>query len=103
MEKSSAPRSAPELLLYRRHPVEHLPGGQTLDDPNEPGGTLGRDRLHEEVHVVPIRPTLQKRDLLPRGDLRADVPKHRIYHRRDHRPAVLGRTDNVVSKTEKLW
>lgn len=48
--------------------------------------------------MVPIRSNPQKCDLLPCGALHAEVPKHRIYLRREHRPAVLGRTDSVVEQ-----
>lgn len=87
---------APQVLLHGRHTAEHLVSRRTLDDLDQFGRVVRRDRLHEKVHVIPVRPDLEKLDLIPRGDLQADVPEHLVDLRREHRPPVLGRTDDMV-------
>jgi len=89
---------APQVLLHGRHPAEHLASRQTLDDSDQLGRTVRRDRLHEKVHVIPVRPNLEERNLIPRGNLQADVPEHLVDLRREHRPPVLGRTDDMVQE-----
>ncbi len=51
---------APEMFFHRRHPAEHLPSRQTLDNPHHLGRAIRWNRLHQEVHVVPVRPDLEK-------------------------------------------
>ena len=90
--------AAPEVLLDRGHPAEDLPGGATLDDPDQLRWAVRRERLHQEVYVVPVRADLQERDLVPGRDLEADVSEPRVHVRRDHRTPVLRRTDDVVEQ-----
>jgi len=90
--------AAPEVLFDRWHPAEHLPGGETLDHPDELRRAVRRDCLHEEVHVIPVRPNLQKRDLVPCGNLQTDVPEDRVHLCREHGPAVLRGTDDMVEQ-----
>ncbi len=88
----------PEVLLHRGDPPEHLARGQALDHTHDLRRAVRGDRLHEEVHVVPVRPDLQERDLVPRRDLEADVSEHLVHVRRDHCAPVLRRTDDVVQQ-----
>jgi len=88
----------PQELLDRGDPPEHFTGGETLDDLDELAGAVRRNRLHEEVHVVPVGPDLQERDVVPGGNLQADVPEGRIHLGGKHRPAVLRRTDQMVEQ-----
>ena len=61
----------PQELLDRGDPPEHFTGGETLDDLGELAGAVRRNRLHEEVHVIPICPDLQKRNVAPGRNLHA--------------------------------
>lgn len=70
---------APELLLDGGDPAEDLSGGETLDDPDQLRGAVPRDRLHQEVHVVPIGPNLQEDDVIPFSDLQTHVPQDLIH------------------------
>jgi hypothetical protein len=88
----------PEVFLDRGHPPEHLPRGETLDDPDQLAWAIDRNRLHEEVHVIPVGPDLQKGDLIPRGDLQAHVPEDRVDLRREDGSAVVRGADDVVEQ-----
>ena len=90
--------TSPQEFLDGGHPTEHLTGGKTLDDLSEFAGAIRWDRLHEEVHVVPVGPDLQKRDVVPGGNVQADVPKGRVHLGGEHRPAILRRTDQMVEQ-----
>ncbi len=90
--------AAPEGLLHRGDAAEHLAGGQALDRAHDLRRAVRGDRLHEEVHVIPVRPDLQKRDLVPGCHLETDVTEHLVHVRRDHRTPVLRRTDDVVEQ-----
>ncbi len=50
--------STPQLPLDLRAPSEDLPCGQALDDRHQPRHAIGWDRLHQEVHVILVRPDL---------------------------------------------
>ena len=89
---------APEGFLDRGHPTEDLAGRQALDPPHHLRRAVWGDRLHEKVHVVPIRPYLEERDLVARRDLQAAVPEHLVHVRRYHGAPVLGRTHDVVEQ-----
>lgn len=88
----------PEIFLDRRHPAEDLPSGETLDDPDQLRRAVRRDRLYQEVHMVPIRPNLEEDDIIPISDLQADVPQDRIHLGREDGPPILRRTDEVVQQ-----
>ena len=60
---------APEMLLDRGHPAEDFPGSKALDDPEKLRWAVRRDRLHQNVHMVPICPNLEEDDVMPVGDL----------------------------------
>ena len=90
--------AAPEVFLDGGHPAKDLAGGETLDHPDQFRRTVRRDCLHEEVHVVPVRADLQKGDLVPRRDLQTDVPEHGVHFRREDRPPVFRRTDQVIQQ-----
>lgn len=90
--------ATPEVPLYRGDAVEHLAGGEAFDHPHDLRRAVRGDGLHEEVHVVSVRPDLQERNLIPDRDLEADVSEHLVYVRRDHRTPVLRRTDDVVEQ-----
>lgn len=87
--------AAPAVRLHRGDPTDHLAGGKALDHPHDLRRTVQGDRLHEDVHVVPVRADLQKGDLVPSRDLEADVSEPRVHVRRDPRTSVLRRTDDV--------
>ncbi len=90
--------STPEVLLDRGDPPEDLSGRETLDDPDELAGAVRRNRLHEEVHVVPVGPDLQERDVVPGGNLQTDVPEGAVHLGGEHRPAVLRGADQMVQQ-----
>ena len=73
-------------------------GGKTLDDLGKFAWAVPWDRLHEEVHVVPVGPDLQKRNIVPGSNVQADVPEGRVHLGGEHRPAVLRRTDQMVEQ-----
>ena len=89
---------SPQEFLDGGHPAEHFPGGKTLDDLGESAGAVPWDRLHEEVHVVPVGPDLQKRNIVPGSNFQADVPEGRVHLSRKDCPAVLRRTDQMVEQ-----
>ena len=89
---------SPQEFLDGGHPAEHFPGGKTLDDLGESAGAVPWDRLHEEVHVVPVGPDLQKRNIVPGSNFQADVPEGRVHLGGEHRPAILRRTDQMVEQ-----
>ena len=89
---------APEILLDRGHPAEDLPGSEALDYPDQLRRAVRRDRLHQEVHMVPICPNLQEDDFIPVGDLQTDVPQHLIHLGREDGPPILRRTHEVVQQ-----
>jgi len=78
--------------------LEHFAGGETLDDPDELARAIGRNRLHEEVHVVPVGPNFEKRDVVPGGNLQTNILEGGVHLGRAHRPAVLHGTDEVVEQ-----
>jgi hypothetical protein len=88
----------PQELLDGGDPPEDFSGGESLDDPGEFAGAVGRNRLHEEVHVVPVGPDLQKRNVVPGGNLQTDVPEGRVHLGGEHRPAVLRGADQMVEQ-----
>ena len=88
----------PEVLLDRGDPPEHFAGGETLDDPDELAGAVRWNRLHEEVHVVPVGPDLQKRNVVPGGNLQTDVPEGRVHLGGEDRPAVLRGAAQMVEQ-----
>ena len=88
----------PEVLLDRGDPPEDLSGGETLDDPDKFAGAVRWNRLHEEVHMVSVGPDLQKRNVIPGGNLQTDVPEGRVHLGGEHRPAVLRGTDQMVEQ-----
>ena len=88
----------PQELLDGGDPSEDFAGGETLDDPGEFAGAIRRNRLHEEVHMVPVGPDLQKRNVVPSGNLQTDVPEGRVHLGGEHRPAVLRRADQMVEQ-----
>ena len=90
--------ASPQELLNSGHPAEHFTGGKTLDDLREFTGAVGWDRLHEEVHVVPVGPDLQKGNVVPGGNVQADVPEGRVHLGGEHRPAILRGTDQMVEQ-----
>lgn len=69
----------PQERLDGGDPPEDFSGGETLDDPGELAGAVRRNRLHEAVHVVPVGPELQKRNVVPGGNLQTDVPEGRVH------------------------
>jgi len=88
----------PQELLDGGDPPEDFSGGETLDDPGEFAGAVRRNRLHEEVHVVPVGPDLQKRNVVPGGNLQTDVPEGRVHLGGEHRPPVLRGADQMVEQ-----
>lgn len=88
----------PEIFLDRGHPTEDLSRSETLDDPNQLRRAVRRNRLHQEVHMVPIRSNLQEDDVIPFGDLQADVSQDLIHLGREHGPPVLRRTDEMIQQ-----
>ena len=88
----------PQELLDGGDPPEDFSGGETLDDPDEFAWAVGRNRLHEEVHVVPVGPDLQKRNVVPGGNLQTDVPEGRVHLGGEHRPAVLRGAHQMVEQ-----
>lgn len=88
----------PQELLDGGDPPEDLAGGETLDDAHEFAGAVRRNCLHEEVHVGPVGPDLQERDVVSGGDLQADVPQGRVHLGGEHRPAVLRGADQMVEQ-----
>lgn len=90
--------AAPEVFFHSRHSAEHLASGEALDHPHDLGGALQGNRMHQEVHVVPVCADHEKRDLVARRDLQEDVPEHLVHVRRDHRAAVLPRADKVLEQ-----
>ncbi len=88
----------PQELLDGGDPPEDFSGGETLDDLGELAGAVRRNRLHEEVYVVPVGPDLQKRNVVPGGNLQADVPEGRVHLGGEHGPAVLRGADQMVQQ-----
>lgn len=88
----------PEVLLDGGDPSEDLSGSETLDDLDEFAGAVRWNRLHEEVDVVPVGPDLQKRNVVPSGNLQADVPEGRVHLGGEHGPAVLRGADQMVQQ-----
>ncbi len=92
----------PQELLDGGDPPEDFSGGETLDDLGELAGAVRRNRLHEEVHVVPVGPDLQKRNVVPGGNLQADVPEGRVHLGGEHGPAVLRGADHAVEQRGEI-
>lgn len=91
-------RPAPEIFFDRGDSAEDLSGRETLDDPDQLRRTVRWDRLHQAVHMIPIYPNLQEADVIPFGDLQADVSEYRIHLGREDGPPVLRRTHEVVAQ-----
>lgn len=89
----------PELLLELGFPEEHLPGGDALDQTNNRGRWVGRNRLDEEVDVILVGPDLEEVELVPLLELQTDVFELLVDGGgvEDH-PSVLGNTDEVVEQ-----
>ena len=94
--------AAPEVLLDGRDPPEHLASRQAFDYAHDLCRAVRGNRLHEKMHVVPVRPDLEKPDLIARRDLQADVPQDFVHVRRDHRAPVLRRADDMVQQNRNI-
>jgi hypothetical protein len=87
---------APQLLLNLGAGSEDFSGRDALDELHDPFRAVRRHRLHEEVHVVCVSPDLQKRHLEPLTDFQADLFELTVNGRREHRPPILRRANDVV-------
>ena len=60
--------AAPQLLFDTGDTGKDFARGQTLDDPDNLGWAVGRYGLDEKMHVVPIGPNFDERDLIALGN-----------------------------------
>lgn len=90
--------STPEIVLDRGDAAEDLPSRETLDNPDQLRRAVRWDRLHQEVHMIPVCPNLQENDVIPFGDLQTDISEHHIHLGREDGPPVLRRTHEVVEQ-----
>lgn len=58
----------------------------------------GRHRLHQKVHMVPIRPNFQKLHLVACPNLQAHGTQHLVHVSVKHRSPILGWKDQVVQQ-----
>src|SRR3954468_9274361 len=88
----------PKLFLHAGAPPEDLPRGEALDDHHQLGHAVGRHRLHQEVHMIPVRADLEKLELIAGLKLQAHFPQHLVDQAIDHHPPILGREHQVVEQ-----
>jgi hypothetical protein len=88
----------PGRLLDRRHPGNNFAGGETLDDVHDLRGAIRGHRLHEKMPMGGVCPALYTDDLVPFGDVQADLCEHCSNCRAHHDPSILRRTHNMVKQ-----
>jgi hypothetical protein len=88
--------SSPEVFLDRGHFMKYFPGGNTFDRPDNPGWTVGWNRLYEEIHVIAIGADFQESNLIAKSDLKADISERLIHLcREDSSPILRGAHDMI--------
>lgn len=87
---------APQLLLDLRARREDLPRRDALYQLHYLLRAVHRYRLHQKMHVVFVRPDLQKRNLIPLADFQTNFFQLLINRRRKNGSAVLRRTHDVI-------
>jgi hypothetical protein len=90
--------TTPQGLLDLRLQPENLSRCQTFDDRHQLHHAITRYALHQEMHMVTIRPDLEKPDLVAFLDLHAGISQRFINRFVNHRSSVLGRENKVVQQ-----
>src|SRR3990167_2259189 len=88
----------PQELLDGGDPPEDFSGGETLDDLGGLAGAVPRNRLHEEMHVVPAGPHPQPLRLGRGETRRAGAREGLPPPGGDPGPAVLRGADQMVQQ-----
>ena len=87
---------APQLLLHLRAGREYLSRRDALYQLHYLLRAVRRHTLHQEMHVVFVGAYLQERNLKALTDFQTDFLELLINGRREHRPPVLRRADDVI-------
>ena len=87
---------SPESLLDLGAASEYLSCSEALDRGYYFGHAVGRNGLHQKMHVILVSPDLQKLHLVPVLYLYAYAFHHHIHVLIKHCPSVLGRENQVV-------
>ncbi len=90
------------MLFDFRATAEDFPRRDALDELHDPLRTGVRNRLHEEMNMVFVRPNLKERDLVSLGDLKARLLEMFVHDRVEDYPPVLRHTYTVVHQYRNI-
>ena len=76
--------------------MTHFTGSNTFDGLHHLRGTVGGNRLHEEVHMSFSGADLHENDGIPFGDLSTDLFEHRIDTGVKPDASIFCRADEMV-------
>src|SRR3954454_12711446 len=88
----------PKLFLHAGTPPEDLPCGEALDNRHQLGHAVGWYRLHQKMHMIPVRTDLEKLELIAGLEFQAHFPQHLINRAIDHHPPILGREHQMIEQ-----
>ena len=88
--------AAPKFFLHTRHLFEDFTGRDAFDNLHDFGWTVGRNRLHQEMHMVIIRTYLDEVHFVPFADSQAHVFQDLIHFIREHDSSIFRWAHNMV-------